>query len=313
MEALLEQTATRIFTDHRETPDRAWVALEECGLTRLWVSEEHGGFGLVPAEGFGMARLAGAHALPLPVADTLIATWLLSEAKLESPTGRTSIFIAGWQRGIAFGDRADHVVRAERGTISLHRGPVAGVCAVVGEDPVSNAANLIGELIATGETHANTAPLLAALTRAAQMCGALDAALSLTIAFAAQREQFGRALSSFQAIQHLLSEMAAEVAAASAALEAAIATAHRGAPLDATAVAVAKFRAGLAAGIVCDHTHQIHGAIGYTQEYALARLTRRLWQWREDFGGESYWAEELGRAALRDRAPLWPQLAAGGE
>ena len=78
------------------------------------------------------------------------------------------------------------------------------------------------------------------------------------------------------------------------------------------AVAIAQSRAGLAASIVGEHAPQIHGAIGYTEEYPLARLTRRLWQWRDDFGGESYWAGELGSAALRERTPLWPRLAAAG-
>jgi acyl-CoA dehydrogenase len=252
--------------------------------------------------------LAGANALPVPIADTLIATWLLTEAGLEPPLGRTSFLIEGWHRGVAFGNRADHVVRLQGRLLSLHRGGVAGSYATVGEDPMSDAGNLTGEVVATGEIGDDVARPLAALTRAAQMCGALDAALTLTIEFAGQRTQFGRALSSFQAIQHLLSEMGAEVAAATAALDAAIATVYPGAPLDLQAVAVAKFRAGLAAGIVCEHAHQIHGAIGYTEEYALARFTRRLWQWREDFGGESYWANELGRTALRDQTPLWPKL-----
>lgn len=313
MDPTLEATAMRILTDHRGAPDAAWAALEENGLTRLWVSEAQGGFGMAPAEGFGMARLAGAHAPLVPIADTLVATWLLSEAGLASPPGRTGIFIEDWQRGIAFGDGADHVVHIRQRSVSLRRGPVAGSCATVGEDPVSDPQGLVGEVVATGETSHDVALPLAALTRAAQMCGALEAALALTIEFAGQRVQFGRALAKFQAVQHLLSEMGAEVAAASAALDAAVATARLGAPLDVQAVAVAKFRAGLAAGIVCEHAHQVHGAIGYTQEYALARLTRRLWQWREDFGGESYWAGELGRAVLRTNAPIWPQLTTGSE
>jgi acyl-CoA dehydrogenase len=150
--------------------------------------------------------------------------------------------------------------------------------------------------------------LFAALTRAVQICGALEAALTLTIEFAEQRVQFGRSLSAFQAIQHLLAEMGAEAAAASAAADAAVSQVQPGQALDFRSVAAAKLRASLAASIVCEHAHQIHGAIGYTQEYLLARLTRRLWQWRDDFGGESYWAGELGREALSNAGPIWPQL-----
>jgi acyl-CoA dehydrogenase len=313
MDATLERTAARILADHRDAPDAAWTALEENGLTRLWVGEAHGGFGMSPAEGFGLARLAGAYALPAPIAETLIGTWLLTEARLEPPPGRTSIFVEGWQRGVPFGDSADHVVHVRDQSLSLLRGPLAGRHHGVGLDPLSDAAcGLTGSVVATGGMRHDIALSLAALTRAAQMCGALDAVLALTIGFAEQRIQFGRALTKFQAIQHMLSEMGAEVAAASAALDAVVATADYNAPFDRQAVAVAKFRAGLAAGIVGEHAHQIHGAIGYTEEYPLARLTRRLWQWRDDFGGESYWAGELGSAALRERTPLWPRLGAAG-
>lgn len=308
MDVMLEQTALRILADHQDASDAAWTALENNGLTRLWVSEAHGGFGLSPVEGFGLARLAGAHALSVPIAETLIATWLLSAAGLEPPLGRTSILIQGWQRGVPFGDSADYVLRVKGRSLSLHRGSAVKSHAAVGEDPLSDADSLVGAVIANGEMRHDIALPLAALTRAAQMCGALDATLALTISFAKQRIQFGRPLSRFQAIQQMLSEMGAEAAAASAALDAAITTVHAGAPLDRQAVAVAKFRAGLGAGIVCEHAHQIHGAIGYTQEYALARHTRRLWQWREDFGGESYWATELGLAVLGDHMPIWPQL-----
>lgn len=313
MDAMVETTATRILADNSESPDSAWTALEENGLARLWVSEAHGGFGMAPAEGFGLARLAGAHALPVPIADTLVATWLLCEAGLEPPLGRTSIFIEGWQRGIPFGDSAGHVVRVQGRSLTLHRGPIAGAYAAVGADPLSDAGGLTDAVIATSKLRHDIALPLAALTRAAQICGALEAALTLSIEFAGQRTQFGRALTKFQAIQHLLSEMAAEVAAAGAALDAAIETVTFGSTFDLRAIGVAKFRAGSAVSIVCEHAHQIHGAIGYTQEYALARLTRRLWQWREDFGSESYWAGELGRTALHRGAPLWPQLTMGSK
>src|SRR3546814_6564454 len=62
--------------------------------------------------------------------------------------------------------------------------------------------------------------------------------------------------------------------------------------MDASTIAAAKYRAGLAAGVVAEHAHQLHGAIGYTGEFGLARLNRRLWQWREDFGGEAFRSEE---------------------
>ena len=311
MDAMLEETAARILADRRHSRDALWATLEENGLTRVWVSESDGGFAMAPADGFGLIRLAGAFAAPAPLAETLAATWFLGEAGLRPPSGPMSFVIDGFQRGIPFGDSAAHIVRMRGKSVSLHSGQLPATMAGIGEDPLADASALNGSAIAMGETPSECGLLMAALARSAQICGALDAALTLTIGFAEQREQFGRSLSKFQAIQHLLSEMGAEAAAASAALDAAVATVAPGKALNHAAIAVAKCRASIAAGIVCEHAHQVHGAIGYTQEYELARLSRRLWRWREDFGGESYWASELGRAALSDAAPLWPKLADG--
>ncbi len=55
---------------------------------------------------------------------------------------------------------------------------------------------------------------LGAVLTAAQMVGALERVLDMTVTFAQQRQQFGRAIGSFQAIQHQLAVMAEQVAAA---------------------------------------------------------------------------------------------------
>ena len=60
-------------------------------------------------------------------------------------------------------------------------------------------------------------------------------------------------------------------------------------------IAAAKIRAGDAVREVARLAHQIHGAIGFTQDYRLQSLTRRLWSWRDEFGGETEWAHDLGK------------------
>src|SRR3546814_9204922 len=74
MDALLAETATRILSDLADSPESLWTALEDNGLTRVWAAEADGGFDLAPADGFGLMRLAGAHAAPVPLADTLMAS-----------------------------------------------------------------------------------------------------------------------------------------------------------------------------------------------------------------------------------------------
>src|SRR3546814_19320507 len=98
----------------------------------------------------------------------------------------------------------------------------------------------------------------------------------MSIPLAMQREQFGRPLSNFQAIQHLLSEMGAEAAAADAIVDNAVMQVRRGSAIDASTIPAAKYRAGLAAGVAAAHAHQLHGAIGYTGEFGLSRINRRL-------------------------------------
>jgi alkylation response protein AidB-like acyl-CoA dehydrogenase len=149
---------------------------------------------------------------------------------------------------------------------------------------------------------------LGALFRAAQMAGALEEALQLAVTYAGDRVQFGRPIAKFQAIQQQLALAAEQVAASGVAVASAVAAA--GAGDLAFAAGSAKLRVGEAAGRVCDIVHQVHGAIGFTHEHRLHQLTRRLWSWRDEFGVESAWAQELGRLmASQGVDRIWPFLA----
>jgi len=111
-----------------------------------------------------------------------------------------------------------------------------------------------------------------------------------------------------QSAVNMLALLAGQVAAASAAADAA-AEASSLAP-DAFAVAVAKSRAGEAAGKGAEIAHQVHGAMGYTREHNLHYSTRRLWSWRDEFGNETCWQIRLGRVVAAQGADaLWPMLS----
>ena len=147
-----------------------------------------------------------------------------------------------------------------------------------------------------------------ALCRSVQMAGALERTLELSLLYANERIQFGRPIAKFQAIQHMLAQLAGQVAAASAAADAAVEASGRAA--DEFAVAVAKSRAGEAAGKGAEIAHQVHGAMGYTREHNLHYLTRRLWSWRDEFGNETLWQSHLGRmVAAQGADALWPRLS----
>jgi acyl-CoA dehydrogenase len=153
---------------------------------------------------------------------------------------------------------------------------------------------------------------LAALMRVAQIAGALEWVLQQCVEHAAARQQFGRSLSQFQVIQHALALLAEESSAVSCAARAASRAVDLG---DARfEIAAAQLRASQAIGTATAIAHQVHGAIGCTQEHALQRATRRLWAWRTEFGSERDWAVKLGRSiAAAGARRLWPTLTERGD
>jgi acyl-CoA dehydrogenase len=119
--------------------------------------------------------------------------------------------------------------------------------------------------------------------------------------------QFGKPIGKFQAIQHMIAELASQAAAAQVAGLYAARQIDAGNPFQ--AAAVAKALVGKAAGRAAAIAHQVFGAIGVTDEHSLHYYTRRLWQWRSDAGSEHYWAERLGQQILaNDGAALWSML-----
>jgi len=143
---------------------------------------------------------------------------------------------------------------------------------------------------------------LGAVVTAAQIVGAIERTLELTLAFANQRVQFGRPIGKFQVIQQQLAVMAEQAAAARTAAQ--IGCHSDGFLVDPLRAAVAKSRTSEAAAIVGPMAHAIHGAIGITAELDLQLFTRRLHQWRAEYGSELAWNRVLGRALIASGSPL---------
>ena len=146
---------------------------------------------------------------------------------------------------------------------------------------------------------------MGAAVRSAQMAGALQGVLDISVQYAGERVAFGRPIGKFQAVQHNLAELAGETAAALAAagsLADALASAESFDEAVFLEVASAKIRVGEAAGAGAAISHQVHGAIGFTAEHILHRYTQRLWSWRDDFEDEAHWAVRLGEAVAGYRS-----------
>ncbi len=118
------------------------------------------------------------------------------------------------------------------------------------------------------------------LLLAVEAVGTMAACLDVTVAYLSERRQFGRAIGSFQAVQHRLANCAIQIEASRwLAREAAF----HGAPGEATATAAVYALA--AAGDVFSETHQLSGAIGFTREHDLHVFSMRLQALRIELGG----------------------------
>ncbi len=166
----------------------------------------------------------------------------------------------------------------------------------------------VGELIVGGEI---SRPI-GAFIRVAQAAGAMDAALAMSIDYVNTRQQFGKPLGKFQAVQQVLAIFATEAAAVNVAGAAAAAALDRaGGDADAALfeIASAKLRTNKAIGQATSIAHQVHGAIGFTREYDLHKLTGLLLDWRSDHGNDAWWADVLGgMTAKLGAAGLWHEV-----
>ena len=260
-------------------PHALWEALEDSALTRAWIPERLGGPGTSLADGFAIARVAGAHAVPVPLAETLLAGWLASEAGLETPQGPVCIapvdsaatvriegdVLCGSAARVPFARTCRHlVVVFADGSRSPARDEVDGAVhgitrgiAIVECDActIEPGTSLAGEPNDT-VVFDNVAPILSsapgavnhverlrrmgATLRSQQMAGALEGCLEQSLQYAADRHQFGRPIAKFQAVQHNLAVFAGEVAAATTSADAAAsAIARHGVDDDRTFLAVA--------------------------------------------------------------------------
>ena len=334
---MLLETAGRFFTERcgREVvnnvekglwPADLWKEIEEMGLPLIAVPEDKGGVGGTLADMLALLRLAGEHAVPVPLAETALANLLIATAGGEPKPGPATValgslklsggrltgkvdrvpFAAVADRFVAVVDKTVAVVSKANAKVDLkptHAGEPYGTVTF------DNAAV---EFSGTSQVSAERAFELAAVMRAMQMAGAADRVLATATEYSKQRVQFGKPISTFQAIQHMLAELASCVAATIASAEAASRDADEGGLADGGrfSIAAAKSQCSDFAHRISAIAHQSMGAMGFTHEHILHHYTRRLWVWRRDFGSESFWGEKIGTAyAKAGPEKLWEGLS----
>jgi acyl-CoA dehydrogenase len=348
-ENIVAETAERIFTDladaqainnDKEGRWKAplWQALTEAGLPLSWVREDCGGSGASLAEGFSVLSSAGRFAVAVPLAETMLAGWLLAQAEIASPDDAMTVApaspkdrivlnadgtLSGRARGIPFAKAAGHIAVLASGASGLSIALVdAASCRI---EQGLNLASDASDIVTFNDVRPiaiKPAPkgfdqtslmLMGAVARSLQIAGALESMLDISVRYSNERVAFEKKISKFQAVQHNLAKLAGEAAAALAAASSAADTIANCTSFDEAVfleAASAKIRCSEAAEKGAAIAHQVHGAIGFTIEHILHRYTLRALAWRDDFGHESYWAVELGKmVAARGADELWPLVA----
>jgi acyl-CoA dehydrogenase len=349
-ENIVVETAEKIFSDlaDAQTINRdkngewkapLWQALTDAGLPLSWVGEDCGGSGASLAEGFGVLGAAGRFAIAVPLAETMLAGWLLSQAKIACPDGEMTVApaspkdrialdpagtLSGRARGVPFAKSAKHIA-----VLATAVGGVSIALVDTAKTRIEAGLNLGGDNSDTVTFDRvqpisiesapqgfdqNTLMLMGGVARSLQIAGALESMLDISVRYSNERVAFEKKISKFQAVQHILAKLAGESAAALAAATSAADTIANAASLDGDGVfleaVAAKIRCAEAAEKGAAIAHQVHGAIGFTIEHILHRYSLRALSWRDDFGSESYWAVELGkRVAARGADELWPLVA----
>jgi alkylation response protein AidB-like acyl-CoA dehydrogenase len=310
-----------------EFPQALWTAVEENGLTMALVPEDMGGTALSFEDTQVIIRSAGRHAVPIPLADCILANGLMAKAGITPPVGVTCLApvrrkdiitvdgedVSGTAGRVPWGRNADHVLVAVGETLYLIPKDQFQIeenqnLATEPRDSLRfQNAKAVTKGVLPDQDASTVLYQHGAMFRAGQIAGALEAALEMAVQYANDRTQFGRPISKFQAIQQSLAVQAGNTAASVAAATAAFKAADGDDPL--FEIQVAKARTSEAVGGATSIAHQTHGAIGFTYEHDLHFLTRRLWSWRDEFGGSAYWSEAIGRdVAARGGDELWSYL-----
>jgi acyl-CoA dehydrogenase len=315
------------------------AALSEAGYPWVGVPEKHGGSGGSIDDACTIWREEGRAASPVPLADVSLAGWLLAEADLSLAQGawtaapprdtlaatlvEEGLRLRGSLSGVPHANQSQLIVAMAWPSMAGVEEPEASYVVAVPRQTVdvSVNVNVAGESrddvvfddVVLPAEHFRRVPahtgddflLRGAMTRIQLSCGAMESALTCALAHTSERTQFGRPIGSFQAVQHLAVRAAEhKILAETAALS--VGSTDSPSSLE---IVCAKVIAVEAASVVAATCHQICGAIGMTSEFPLHRWTRRLWAWRDEYGGGAYWKRRLGAEVRRMGAEgLWDMV-----
>jgi alkylation response protein AidB-like acyl-CoA dehydrogenase len=314
-----EADVRRIMDSESGHDPDLWRALADLGLVGLTAPESSGGAGLGAVELGLVMEEAGAALLPAPLISTAIATALAPDldgladgSRIAAVafvgghdwTGRGDVRVAGDRlsgtaRFVPDAAIADVILVAgdvgvfavERGDVTVAPLPVFDRTRRMADVAFHGAATRVGNGGRVG-----SARDIGLVALAGEQAGGARRMLEMTVAYATERHQFGRAIGSFQAIKHMAADLLLESeSATSAARDAARQVAEGSATADA-AVALAAFACGDAFVRVARDGIQMHGGIAFTWDHPAHLFLRRAKSRAQLFGDGAFWRERYLRA-----------------
>ncbi|AQA18270.1 acyl-CoA dehydrogenase [Halioglobus japonicus] len=332
---LLFQDSVRDFLVNEITPERIrsswdtetgrsqelWAQLAELGLTGLTVPEAFGGLGMSELDFVLLAQECGYVALPEPLVNSvLVAVPLLktiggdlAEQWLPQVATGEARVVAGIEQNLLAEDAhvADLVLWYTEGSWYALTQEQMTLQHNESVDPsrrlFSVSVNSDVDAVANGEQAATL--LEAALNRgalgaAAQALGLAQRMIDISVQYTSERQQFGQAIGTFQAVKHHMANVAVRLEYAKAPVHRAAYSIAHGEAVAAHAVSQAKLMACEAANLAAKNCLQVHGAMGYTWEVDLHIFMKKAWAMANTWGDAAYHKERVAEHIFADGAAL---------
>ncbi|MEO1988987.1 MAG: acyl-CoA dehydrogenase family protein [Martelella sp.] len=302
-----------------------WREMCEMGWPAMRVAEADGGLGLGMLHYCALVEEMGRGLVPEPLVSAVLATSFLKGDALANQLSGERLALPAWQdsRGSLAPDaplsRDGGNVSAEKLYVPFAAG--ADDFVVIGSDAAALvAADAPGVTVTSHETQDGgnmasvvirsapakpvdadpAAPLAeASLAASAYLLGVAESALDMTVAYLKTRTQFGKAIGSFQILQHMAVDLKLEGVLLRACIEDAAARWDREGPTRAARAAVlrTRVRAVRASGKITRDAIQLHGGIGFTDEHDIGLFLRKAIVVASHYGSAE--ARQAGYAKLQ--------------
>lgn len=295
-------TSAAIRAIHHGGADSApiWGAVLKSGFADALVPEDKGGVGLTCRDLTPLLIEAGRHLLPVAFGHTAVARLLIASAGEALPVDGPIML---WPLN-AEGRLRSHVAPAafEAAHALVQRGTSFRLLPLLPESSHD------GFGFPSAVVDLDASPMLdyamedccllewAAGLTALSSAGAISRTVEMSLKHVTERQQFGRPLGNFQAIQHMAAQAAEQSVLAATAARKIFSGGEN--TVDGLRVAMAKTLTDTAAVEVTRIAHALHGAIGISEEHDLQLYSRQLKRWQLSYGTQDYWAERVGVARM---------------